>query len=182
MTTVVLTGLGGPYGTIIGILISPVTATIGAVTGAIKGPDSSVVEARVTALQRAVATTDVPDMLARAVVAAARPDRPPLVREDSADAPNGTRIDTRLALDIAALALENRTGDASADPPLTLVLRMHARLVSAADGRMLFERNLEHVSIGWYFSEWALDDGQLLSQQLAVACDALAAQIVDEML
>jgi hypothetical protein len=183
-TTVVLTFVAGPYGTILGILISPVTASVGAITGAIKGPDPSVVDTRVAALQQAVATFDLPDALARAVVAAGRPDRPALVREESTDAPSGVHIDTRLALDTIAVVLENRRlGDASSDPALTLVVRAHVRLVSVADSRTLFERSLERVSpAAWYFSEWAADNGRLLSQQLGIACDTLAAQIVDELL
>jgi hypothetical protein len=157
-TTVVLTGLGGPYGAIAGILLSPVAATVGALVGAIRGPDAAVVRARVAVLQRAVAAADVPRSLARAMVASGRPDRPPLVLDESADAPSGTPLHTRLVLDLPAVALENPLGDSSADPPLMLVLRLHARLISPADGLILFERSLEHVGASRYLSEWAVDD------------------------
>lgn len=197
-TAAVLTVVGSGYGLFLGIMISPVTATIGAIKGAVQAADPEGVAPRIAALERALAAFDMRDVLARDVVAAARPDRPPLQSEDG-----GARAATRLELEVARVELENylspaglrhgalqeaeirlprRSLSTDTDPMLTLVIRIRARLVSADDGRVLFERRLMYVGQRRSFSQWSDNEAAVLTEDLAKACSTVSAGVVDELL
>jgi len=197
-TAAVLTMAGSGYGLFLGILISPVTATIGAIKGAVQAADPEGVAPRVAALEHALAAFDMREVLARDVVAAARPDRPPLQSEDGS-----ARATTRLKLEVGRIELENypspaglrhgalqeaeirlprRSLSTEIDPALTLVIRIRARLVSADDSRVLFERNLTYFGQRRSFSQWSDNEAAMLTGDLAEACRTVAAGVVDEML
>jgi hypothetical protein len=65
---------------------------------------------------------------------------------------------------------------------LTLMIRIRARLVSADDGRALFERKLIYVGQRRNFSQWSDNDAAVLTADLAQACSTVAEGIVDELL
>jgi hypothetical protein len=198
-TTAVLTALGSGYGLLLGVFISPITATIGAIKGAVQAADPGEVAPRVAALERALAAFEMREILARAVVASARPGRPLLQTEDGS-----ARAMTRLELEVGHVELENypsppglrygalqeyseiglwrRSLSTETDPVLTLVIRIRARLVSADDGRALFERKLIYVGQRRNFSQWSDNDAAVLTADLAQACSTVAEGIVDELL
>lgn len=197
-TAAVLTVVGSGYGLFLGIMISPVTATIGAIKGAVQAADQEGVRPRVAALERALAAFDMRDVLAQDVVAAARPGRPPLQSEDGS-----ARATTRLELEVGRVELENypspvgvrhgalqesdirlprRSLSTETDPLLTLVIRIRARLVSADDSRVFFERKLVYVGQRRTFSQWSDNEAALLTGDLAEACSTVAAGVVDELL
>jgi hypothetical protein len=195
---------GGPGGAAVAVFATPITAVGGAVHGGNDTANAKDTAARVAAIDRALATIDVRRLLERGILDVRRTDRPPLV--SIADAAPDATFDTRLDVDVVQISFElapqSRSdgyvrstpfGDAEparpwrflsadANPRLDLVVRARVRLVRAADGHVLFERDIERRGASFLFETWAARDGANVPPSLEAACAALAARIVDELL
>ena len=195
-----LPGLGA------GLILAPIGAAVGAVVGALAGSDPKEFAPQLAALRAVLSDFDVTLALAKGIVDAGRPGRPPLVLLTPDRAPPAEKpVDTLLEVSIERVALEPRVfwaataGELRAaeaarirgirnilstekDPNLTLGLTVKTRLVRQADATVLFERVLEHPGQTWRFTEWTAEDAKRFRELLDEACRALGAWIVDELL
>jgi hypothetical protein len=173
------------------IFVSPVTATAGAIVGATQGVSASDVDAARAPVERALRQADLGRLLRDRVVArGAERAREMLVaapivdrRPDSAAVPPPHEARTLLELRLHEVRLARFTRfTPDPNPSLTFTVKARLRIVTIADGKEIFARDLESDAETRAFSEWIADDARHFRAALAGAIESLAARVVDEVL
>ena len=180
---------GGGYGGAVVLLLSPVFAMGGAIYGAIAAESAEKVEAAEATFKKALADLKIQETFRDRVLQVARDQTRHvlvLVPEHGPTAPGGAveysfvasqGVDTVLEIGVEKLGLPG----GGINPPLSLIMNAHARLVRATDGMELHARTWIYRSGTRKFVEWAADNAQPLHEELERAYQSLAEQVVDEL-
>jgi len=180
---------GGGYGGAVVLLLSPVFAMGGAIYGAIAAESAEKVEAAEATFKRALADLKIQETFRNRVLQVARDQTRHvlvLLLEHGPTAPGGAveypfvtsqGVDTVLEIGVEKLGLPG----GGINPPLSLIMNAHARLVRATDGMELYARTWIYRSGTRKFVEWAADNAQPLHEELERAYQSLAEQVVDEL-
>lgn len=183
-------------------LAMPYLAVSGAIKGAAKGVPAAEIEEGETALKSALAELNFQKAIQDQVVQTGRDrtGRPfvPLAEQGptSADEMIGYRsfagqgIDTVLEIAILNLRLRKSSppeGDRSWDteverlvnPPLALVVTVRTKLVRVADGTEIYSYTSKYTSGTRTFTGWTVSNAQPFREELELAYQNLAKQIVE---
>lgn len=180
------------------IVASPVTAMVGAIVGATEGLPAEKLKPAREELARAFAEADLADALRARVIAVAREKRgetfvelAPADSDSVATCPvpgralhgAGTLLELRLTqVRLATPPGYGRGLEPDADPWLALGIRLRLRLVRRADSAELFARDVEHTGPTFGFWTWADDGAARFRTALREAVEALASEIVEDVL
>lgn len=161
-----LASSGDGRGVILGLFLSPVTGTAGAIYGAVAGMSKEEYDRVCATLQQAVHDAGVGARVKTAVTEAVRPHVELVV----SDAP------TRLEVTPTLIRL---AGSVDIEPPLTLVCTARVRLVQTVDGSELYDGAFAYTGSTRTLREWAAQDGVALRKELGDVGPVLAGQIIE---
>ncbi len=178
-----------PPAALVGLVLAPVGAVFGAMTGATEALPAEQVEKAEAVLKDALSPLHIQTAMADAtrdfmrreanipvVVVKAREG---LAENDGAAFSAGTdrRVDTVLELKISMLGL---IGPWTIDPPLSFTMRIATRLVRVADGTELHTQELTYIGPAMLFTAWAANEAETFRKALDPAVRALAEKAVEE--
>lgn len=171
-TTAALAQGGNGYGALLGLMISPATALIGAGVGAIKAEPAAVVKQHCAALDQAVATVNWPVVLRDQLVEQAQAQTNLTLRVgDIGDA------ETVLEIGVTDLGL---LSPMAANPELQFVMAVEVKLRRVSDQVVLYESRLTYNGGARRLAEWARHDGLLWRQSAERALNTIANRAAEE--
>ena len=181
---------------LIQLLLMAAGATVGAIAGGISGaveaePAEKVEDIKARA-QVAIAQLKIQENISDSVVNYAKEeaaipvvqfaDAGPASPEEQPDYQSMAGQKVNKVLEVAVLSIGTQGGGfLDADPYLSLVIRVRARLVSVKDSKALSVLEYAYVSRGYKVSEWGANNFQPLSGELALGYKEIAEEVVDEM-
>lgn len=160
---------GDGRGVILGLFLSPVVGTAGAIYGAVAGMSKEEYEQVSATLQRSLQQANLPGCLQKTVGDSLRP----YTKLSAAGAP------TLLEITPTFIRLD---GPTEIEPPLRVVCSVQVRLLRAADGAELCTMAFEYSGASRTLREWAAQDGVTLRDALATASACLGEQITERMM
>ena len=178
-----------PLGFALGIVLAPVAAIVGAGAGAAQALPEEQVEQAEAMLNTAFMSSDVQNRMRNAITR--RLEAETLVitttlprlgsATGEADRYYGAASDQGVesVLEVA-VKVWGLYGLWYINPPLTFVMTLDARLISASDKAELHGLMLTYHGSALRFDEWAADNAARLEQQLELALEELAEKVVDE--
>ncbi len=101
-------------------------------------------------------------------------DREGILRELKASG-----VDAALRVGITRVGFEGPVGK---DPPVSVVITLHAEIVRTANGEKVFEKTIEHRSAAMPAGDWVKDDFLRLTRELDDGVRDLAKRCVDDIL
>jgi hypothetical protein len=163
------------------IVASPVTATVGAIVGAAQAGPARDPKPAEEAFARAFVEADLTAAL-RARLLGLSGEKLDRAFVESADGA-GTVLDIHV-MDVRLAEPQRRDGGflRSREPWLALHVTTELRLVRVADGFVLFSRRVDYRSETAGFWSWAEDDAARFRAALRDAVEALAREVVEEVL
>lgn len=194
-------GMGGCSGEgcaiVVAVMIALVVSagTVGAVIGGVKGSRVAAPYEQVSdpddATRKRVASLRIQEGIARLVEEEARQRLPipvSLKEPPTGDADHrqgalwqlkALGVDAVLRVGITRVGFE---GPAGKDPPVSVVITMHAEIVRTANGAKVLEKTLEHRSAAMPEGDWVKDDFLRLTRELDDGVRELAKRCVDDIL
>jgi len=166
----VLASGGDGRGLILGLFLSPVAGTAGAIYGAVAGMTAVEYEQVHATLDTTFQTTDWTSQLEAAVADSIRQ----LTTQSFVSSTNGAQ--TTLELTPLFIRLQ---GAVEIDPPLTFVGTVRLRLLCPMDQSELFVTEFDYTGSQYTLRQWAEHDGELFRKELATARSSLSDQIVE---
>lgn len=194
-------GMGGCSGegcaVVVAVMVALVLSagTVGAVIGGVKGSRVAAPYEQVSdpddATRKRVASLRVQEGIARLVEEEARQRLPiPVSLEEppTGDADHRQGVlrelkalgaDAALRVGITRVGFE---GPAGKDPPVSVVITLHAEIVRTENGAKVYEKTLEHRSAAIPSGDWVKDDFLRLTRELDDGVRELAKRCVDDIL
>ena len=172
----------GGYGCAANILLAPVGAVVGGISGGAMAEPATIVKEAETAIQSAFADLPIPDMLRDRFLHVARVEtRHIFAQQDGTAAPDATaeRLagpDTILQINVQGYGTKAAWRP---NPPLFLFLDIDMRLLRPADGTVIYSRKVAWLSAGRPIAEWAGSNGDPVREELGRGIQYLAERIVD---
>jgi len=155
------------------VILAPVGAAIGAAVGAAAAEDAAKVNEAERALLAALRTSQPLDAVRKQLIEQARAR--PRVSVIALPGPLETQgADSVLELRLLAFHLK---GHGSVDPPFTLMLRVHTRLIRLSDGTHVDDKTFNYESRKLKFIEWAADGSRALREEVDRAAVNLGKEI-----
>jgi len=171
-TTAVLAQGGNGYGVILGVLVSPATALIGAGVGAIKAEPAAVVQQHREVLDQAFGTVNWPVMLSQRVGERARAQTNQVLLVNELG-------DATTILEVAVTDL-GLLSPAAANPVLQFVMAAETKLRRRQDNVVLYENRLLYFGHACRLADWARDGAARWRQDVEQGTAALAGQVAEE--
>ena len=169
-TPVAIGGSGGnAYGAILGLFLSPLTGTIGAIYGATAGMRQEEYNEDCRSLSRAIQDSSMSSRLQTAVADS--------VRNLTSERIVTTDAQTVLELTPSQIGL---TGKVDIEPPLKFQWEMLARLVRVADGAELFSAQFHYDGSVHTLREWAAEQAGLFSREIDAAIPVFTRQLTEQ--
>lgn len=172
-TTAALAQGGNGYGVLLGLMISPATALIGAGVGAIKAEPAAVVKQHCAVLEQAVATINWPVVLRDKLVERARAQTNLTLHVGDI----GDAAETVLEIGVTDLGL---LSPVAANPELQFVMAVETKLRRTSDQGILYESRLTYSGGAYRLAEWARNDGLLWRQSAERALNTIANRAAEE--
>ena len=181
-----------PGGSIVGLLLVPITAPVGMVYGAVKAVPAEEVDRAEVAIHKAVdrlETIDAGSLFHNEVVRLGSErtglkfivvpgiglqEAKEVVAYDQLDIPG---IDTILELNFEEGGL---WGLYTIDPPTSAFIEVRARLIRKTDNKVLLDETVSCFSEQRSFNEWAAHEGQGFYDEMISCIPRLADKIVDD--
>lgn len=163
---------GDAYGAILGLFLSPVTGTAGAIYGGVAGMSKKEYDQVSAGLQKAILESDVANRVEAAVTNSIRQltSQPVVLQTSTAQ--------TILELTPALIRL---AGVLEIEPRLTFECVVRVRLLRVNDGSELFAGTFNYAGAAHNLRDWAEHDGERLRKEFANACTCLSGQIAEQM-
>jgi len=166
----VLASGGDGRGLILGLFLSPVAGTAGAIYGAVAGMNAVEYEQIQTTLCAVLQTTDWTSQLQVAIADSIRQlTSQPIV--------SSTNV-AQTTLELTPLLIRLQ-GAFEIEPPLTFVGTVRLRLLCPMDQSELFVTEFGYTGSQYRLREWAEHDGELFRKELATARSYLSDQIAE---
>jgi len=182
--------LGGGYGGVAGILLSPVGAVVGSVVGAFTADPAAIVVQREETARQILTNRALQEALRDRLAAAGRVQtggKFVVLADDRGPAARDTQVGyAALAQEGIGTVLEVRVDNVhleggGIDPPLALRMTARTRIVRTAGDLELYASSLTYSGGEQHtLEEWVARDGELLRRELERADAILAEKIVDE--
>lgn len=162
-------GGGGDLGGI-EIVLVPIAAVVGGTWGGMHGTPEAEAQADWQVLSNACAKLDFQKALRRDVITAiGKYTRVPVAQRDA---------DTLLELSVLEAGL---VGERYKDSPLTVFIKVQARLVRLSDSQEVYKHIWTHKGRIHTYEQWAGDDARLFRKELSRVCGEVAVIMVREM-
>jgi hypothetical protein len=169
--------VAGPYGVAAGVILAPVTGTAGAIYGAFAGMTEDEFMRIRTTLQSVARETNVMAQLERGIADAIR-SLPP---ECTITVANTAAETAPTLLEVTPAMLRLDGGPQAVNPPLTIIFVVRVRLVRVADGAELYSGDFAYHGPRHSLRAWSSDGGARFREAIKALCDALPAQIVENL-
>jgi hypothetical protein len=176
-----ISGMGSSGGDFAGIaiVILPIAAVVGGTVGGMHGTPEAEAQAEWQVLSNTCATLDFQRALRRDVIMAmGKYTRIPVVQAGQSGVSTPRTADTLLELSVLQAGL---AGKKYHDSPMTVFLKVQARLVRLSDGKELYKHVWLQAGSTKTYSQWASRDAALFRKELAYACRNVAVEMVREM-
>ncbi|MCZ6447506.1 MAG: hypothetical protein O6831_04625, partial [Alphaproteobacteria bacterium] len=177
-----------PYGMMAGVVLAPVGAVFGAMSGATEALPAEQVEKAEAVLKGALAPRHIETAMADAMREfMGREARLPVVfvkgLEGTADGGGalsgaGTRrwVDTMVELKVTMVGL---IGPWRINPPLSFTMRIATKVIRVADGTEIHAQELTYMGPAMVFTAWAANEAEAFKKALDPAVRALAEKAVE---
>lgn len=157
-----------------------VATPVGAVAGALEAPDAQAREIAKASFSAPLHAQAIQETLRERFVAAARKQCRqfaiiPSAQTNDYQALADKGIDTVLEIAVTHVGLEG----AGVNPPLTLTMQAHARLVRTVNGQEIFSDDYYYWGEGHKLADWSANGAEQLARELNSGYGSLAANIYD---
>ena len=169
---------GGDYAGV-AIVLLPIAAVVGGTVGGMHGTPEAEAQTEWQVLSNTCDTLDFQRALRRDVILAMEKyTRIPVVHAGKSGVLTQRTADTLLEVSVLQAGLAGRKYKNS---PMTVFLKVQARLVRLSDGQELYRHVWMQTGSQRTYSQWANRDALLFRKELAYACRKVAVQMIREM-